>query len=261
MTATDNELDALRAPVIELYSSLQGEGPQVGTRQIFLRLAGCDLRCAFCDTPESFPIPKHARVQVQAGKERDTAVENPMSVQQMLDTVRALDVPAGLHTAVSITGGEPLLHPGPVRAFALAVRKMGLRVHLETGGHKPGSLRHVLEGVDHVTPDLKLESAAGAATPWEAHAETYRLLSETGKGLAIKVVFGADTPDREIEAAAQFAVEHAPDMPFVLQPVTPYGEGPARPPVSTVFRLHAAAARFHPDARVIPQVHVALGLR
>jgi hypothetical protein len=47
----------------------------------------------------------------------------------------------------------------------------------------------------------------------------------------------------------------------VLQPATKYGDGPATPPVSHLFRLHAAAARAHPDVRVIPQVHRFLGVR
>ena len=252
---------ALKAPVIEIYSSVQGEGPRVGERQVFLRLAGCDLRCAFCDTPESFPSPKHARVQLEAGRERDDALPNPLTVRTMLDAIQRIDTPAGLHVAVSITGGEPLLHPGPVRALALGVKRLGLRVHLETGGHRPGALAHVIDVVDTVSPDLKLKSAAGASTPWEAHQETLELLQATGKALAIKTVFGADTPDDEIEAASQFAVTHAPDVPLVLQPVSPRATGPARPPVSTILRLHAAAARHHPDVRVIPQVHAVLGLR
>jgi len=46
----------LRAPLIEVFSSIQGEGRYVGQPQVFLRLAGCPLRCRWCDTPRSWVV-------------------------------------------------------------------------------------------------------------------------------------------------------------------------------------------------------------
>jgi organic radical activating enzyme len=250
----------VRVPVLEVFSSFQGEGPRVGERQVFVRLARCDLRCAFCDTPESFPTPEQARLQVavHGAEERP---RNPVDVAILLAAVRRLDDPPGLHAAVSITGGEPLLHPLAVHRLAEGCRALGLRVHVETGGHRPGAVRHVLDVVDEFTPDLKLESATGAPTPWDAHRETYALLETAGKALAVKAVVGATTQPEEIARAAAFAAEHAPSAPFVLQPVTPRGDGPGRPTLYHVYQLHDAAARNHPDVRVIPQMHRVLGAR
>jgi organic radical activating enzyme len=247
--------------VLEVFSSFQGEGPRVGERQVFVRLAGCDLRCAFCDTPESFPTPPHARVQTSPGADAEARLPNPVAYADLLEAVRRLDDPPGLHAAVSITGGEPLLHPHAVRALAEGARALGLRVHVETGGHRPGAVAHVLEVVDEVSPDLKLASASGQPTPWEAHGETYRLLAEAGKALAVKAVVGATTPEAEVREAAAFAAERLPGVPFVLQPASHIPGGPATPGVSHLFRLHAAAGMAHPDVRVIPQVHRMLRVR
>ncbi len=248
-------------PVLEIFSSFQGEGPRVGERQIFLRLAKCDLRCAFCDTPESYPTPDTARVQTRAPHGPDERPANPMMVEDILEAMKRLDEPPGLHASVSITGGEPLLHPLAVHAIAVGARALGLRVHVETGGHRPGALKHVLAVVDEVSPDFKLECVTGQKTPWDAHAETYALLEESGKGLAIKCVVGADTPASDIEAVARFCAERAPSIPLVLQPATPFGEGPGRPTLGHLYELHDAAGRFHPDVRIIPQVHTFLGMR
>ncbi|HVG93769.1 MAG TPA: 7-carboxy-7-deazaguanine synthase QueE [Planctomycetota bacterium] len=248
-------------PVLEVFSSFQGEGPRVGERQVFVRLARCDLRCAFCDTPESYPTPDRARVQTSADEDADTWPENPMTVADVLAAVERLDRPRGLHRAVSITGGEPLLHPKAVRALGLGARALGLRVHVETGGHRPGALRDVIDAIDEATPDLKLSSACGFPTPWEAHRETLALLTVHRKCLAVKAVVAATTTVAEAEEAARFAATHAPGAPLVLQPLSPREGSPAPPSPADLVRLHAAARRAHPDVRVIPQTHKMLGVR
>src|SRR5205085_6071354 len=134
----------------------------------------------------------------------------PVLVRDLAGFVARLDQPRGLHRAMSVTGGEPLLHPAAVAALGVACRALGLRVHLETGGHRPRELAEVLDAIDEATPDLKVESATGFATPWEAHARTYDLLERAGKCLAVKAVVGATTTESEIARAASFAAEHAP---------------------------------------------------
>ena len=252
---------ATSVPVLEVFSTIQGEGPRVGERQVFVRLARCDLRCAFCDTPESYPTPATARIQRSPHDEGDEHPTNPLTVAQLVAAVLRLDSPRGLHPTVSITGGEPLLHPKAVKALGLALGALKFRVHLETGGHRVGALETVLDAIDEATPDLKIASATGFPTPWDAHRDSYRLLDHAGKLLAIKAVVGGTTTEAEVAEAAKFAHEHGPSAPFVLQPVTEKVGGPPPPPGALLLRLQAAAARVHPAVRVIPQSHKMLGLR
>ncbi len=248
-------------PLLEVFSSFQGEGTRVGERQIFVRLSGCDLRCAFCDTPESFPAPPAARVQLAPDTEEEERVANPVALDRFDAFFARLDRPRGLHRAISITGGEPLLHPDAVRALADVAHRGGLDVHLETGGHRPLELERVLDVVDVVTPDLKLESATGQPTPWDAHAQVYARLAATNKALAVKAVVAGATSEGAVRAAAAFVHDHLPDVPFVLQPVTPFGAVQAAPTATALRVLHAAAHAVHPHVQVIPQVHRLLGVR
>lgn len=261
MSAGRAPVAAPSVPVLEVFSSFQGEGPRVGERQVFVRLARCDLRCAFCDTPESYPTPDRARVQRAPDDDGDDAPANPMSVADLAAAVARLDAPRGLHRAVSVTGGEPLLHPKAVRALGLACRALGLRVHLETGGHRPGPLEEVLDAIDEATPDLKLASACGFPTPWDAHRASYRLLEAARKALCVKAVVTATTTPAELERAAAFCAEHVPSAPLVLQPMTAKDGAPPPPSAALLPRLHTAARRHHPDVRVIPQAHKLMGVR
>lgn len=254
-------MSATCVPLLELFSSFQGEGPRVGERQIFVRLSGCDLRCAYCDTPESFGPCPHARVERRADAAGDEHPENPVPTSDIVRWIERLDAPRGLHQAVSITGGEPLLHAKAVREIAEGVRKLGLRVHLETGGHRPDALAQILDVVDEVTPDLKLQSATLEPTRWDGHERTLAILHEASKALAVKAVVASGTSESEVDRAARFVQCHVPGVPFVLQPVTLHGEGPEPPSALHLRRLHLAARLAHPDVRVIPQTHNLLGVR
>src|SRR5262249_30731890 len=59
-----------RAPVMEVFASIQGEGAFVGEPQVFLRLRGCPVRCRWCDTPASWRVADGDRARIAATAER-----------------------------------------------------------------------------------------------------------------------------------------------------------------------------------------------
>lgn len=112
----------------EIFHSLQGEGTRAGLPCAFVRLAGCELACSYCDTA-------YARSGGEA-----------MSVADVVDRLGAYRCPL-----VEVTGGEPLLQDecGPLLEALVAA---GHTVLLETSGSRP------LDGVPdevHVIMDLK----------------------------------------------------------------------------------------------------------
>jgi 7-carboxy-7-deazaguanine synthase len=99
--------------VTEIYRSIQGESTHAGRPCTFVRLAGCPLRCRWCDTEYSF------------------AAGSRMSIADLVAAVLALGVPL-----VELTGGEPLAQK-PAPALLTALCDAGLEVLLETSGAYP----------------------------------------------------------------------------------------------------------------------------
>ncbi|GAC1409405.1 MAG: 7-carboxy-7-deazaguanine synthase QueE [Candidatus Velthaea sp.] len=94
----------------EIFYSVQGEGTWTGTPAVFVRLAGCNLACDFCDT--------------------DYALKFIASVDEVVARVRT---EGGDCPMVIVTGGEPLAQ-AETPALIVALRADGRRVHIESNG-------------------------------------------------------------------------------------------------------------------------------
>jgi 7-carboxy-7-deazaguanine synthase len=100
--------------ISEIYKSLQGESTYSGLPCVFVRLTGCNLRCAWCDSEFSF----------YGG--------HKMTLQEVLSKVASLSV-GGL---VEITGGEPMLQEREVVPLMEHLLDIGYQVLLETSGER-----------------------------------------------------------------------------------------------------------------------------
>lgn len=103
-------------PVVETFHSVQGEGVWTGTNAFFIRLAGCDVGCPWCDTKHSWNSYRHPQ----------------RNITDLISEAKAA------HPAiVVVTGGEPLLHD--LSSLSFGLKAANLRVHLETSGAHPFS--------------------------------------------------------------------------------------------------------------------------
>jgi 7-carboxy-7-deazaguanine synthase len=103
--------DAVALTVYEIYKSIQGESTRAGLPCTFVRLAACDLRCTWCDTPYAFT----------GGRK--------MTIDEVVAAVEVLGC-----RLVELTGGEPLLQAEAPALMATLIDR-GYTVLLETGGH------------------------------------------------------------------------------------------------------------------------------
>ena len=110
--------------VSERFLSIQGEGPSAGEPAYFLRLAGCNLACVWCDTPYSWDWKTY---------DRASQVET-MDVLELAEKL-GKDIPAAVSLLV-VTGGEPLLQASSLLVVLSRLRdaRPDVRVEMETNG-------------------------------------------------------------------------------------------------------------------------------
>ncbi|MEA5571867.1 7-carboxy-7-deazaguanine synthase QueE [Calothrix sp. UHCC 0171] len=259
MTANTTVIPTAR--LIELFSAIQGEGLNVGTRQIFIRFALCDLRCHFCDSANTWNAPNQCKIESYPGLRNFEIHSNPISLPMLLQWVERQNIPR-LHDSISLTGGEPLLHASFLKEFLPQVRAAtGLPIYLETGGHRPEQLAMVLPYIDSVGMDFKLESVSGEQRFLE-HTRFLQLCNESRVETFVKIIISDRTDIMELESVAQLVADVNPEIPVFLQPVTPLLE-PATvdalvmlaPSPSQVLAWQAMMKRFVKQVRVIPQTH------
>ncbi|MDD4169767.1 MAG: 7-carboxy-7-deazaguanine synthase QueE [Desulfotomaculaceae bacterium] len=239
--------------VIEIFSSVQGEGPLVGCRQVFIRLSGCNLHCVFCDTLAGAE-PNFCRIEQHPGKRDYKQALNPLTAAEV--AAAAADFNLSRHHSVSLTGGEPLLHCNFIKELAPLLQGSRHGIYLETNGTLAAELAGVIDLIDIVGMDFKLPSISGLPPLWEEHQQFLKIAGQ--KDVFVKVVAGANTLATEIETAASLIKEIDAGITMVIQPVSPAGGVRGVAP-GRLLELQSLALNILADVRVIPQTHKIMG--
>jgi len=101
-------------PVMESFNTIQGEGYHQGKAAYFIRLAGCDVGCTWCDVKESWPANEHPLKKID----------------QIIEPLKRIK-----NDVVVITGGEPLMHN--LNDLTQSIKMLNKNTHIETSGaHK-----------------------------------------------------------------------------------------------------------------------------
>ena len=239
--------------LVEVFSSIQGEGLYVGCRQVFVRLAGCNILCRYCDTADSFTTPHAARIEEGAGTRNFQFLANPVPVKHLVAQVAALC--SQPHHSVSLTGGEPLLRLEAVKAL-LTLRFHGIKLFLETNGTLPDALEQIIDDIDIVSLDFKLPSVLDGKEYWQEHEAFLRIAAR--REAYVKIVLSGETTRQEVARAIDLIAKVDPGVPLVFQPVTPLNGVTAVDPLQVLDWQLLALQRLK-DVRVIPQTHKVMG--
>ena len=136
LDARRNSRKHRRVLISEIFHSIQGEGELVGVPSTFIRTSGCNLRCAWCDTPYASWKPEGT----------------DMTIPQIVEKVRTLGA-----RHVVVTGGEPMVARG-IHELLAALRADGRHITIETAATiAPGDavcdLASLSPKLAHSTPD------------------------------------------------------------------------------------------------------------
>ncbi len=158
--------------VVEKFISIDGEGPTAGALSVFVRFAGCNLRCAWCDTSYAWDT---------------TADVTDMSASEIADYIKSTGI-----GHVTITGGEPLLQPGLI---GLLSRLADYQVHVETNGAIPVEQFRIGDNIhfviDYKLPDSGMEERMhlpNLASVRKADAYKFVIASNRDLDKAVKIV-------------------------------------------------------------------------
>lgn len=208
----------------EIFASIQGEGPYIGYKQLFIRFCGCNLNCNYCDTEFGINDSK-----------KYSAEELANIIKENLDC-----------HSVSLTGGEPLLNIKFLKEF---LPKSELPIYLETNGTLYKELAEVIDYVDYVSADIKLPSSTGLNPLWKEHDKFFDIASK--KNLFAKAVFSKNVTDDELRKTCELCKKY--DIELILQPKM-NGIIPDAKSDFMQKTLNSCLEQYK-KVRLIPQVH------
>lgn len=250
------------AYISEIFSSIQGEGALLGLKQIFIRFSICDLRCTWCDTPESLIKSDTCMVESSPGSRDFFKIPNPVSMELLKNYLLKLNPEQ--HHSISITGGEPLLQADFLLNFLRDVKEnFNFKFSLETGGHRFDELKKIISLFDYVSMDIKLKSSSGVENTLEKHKKFLEICKHSSlEKYWIKVVITAHTLLEEIEEAIYMIKDTVGDdkVEIFIQPVTQINNINS-PSERNILIIQEKINTIYPFVKVVPQMHALLGYK
>lgn len=228
--------DGSTLKVVEIFPTLQGEGPFVGQPAVFVRLGGCNLACDFCDTEfEAFSAMTLDEIIASIMRHARACPEHPVKAMDPRHKAED-DGSRYLRDLVVITGGEPLRQN--IAPLCEALLAKGLRVQIETNG----TLWRELPAAVNVVCSPKV-------TDGKYHPLRPDLLARVN---ALKFIVRAD--EGEYHAVGEVG-QAGTSIPVYVQPMDEYD--PARNAKNMAHALKLAQTHGY---RLSLQTHKVLGI-
>jgi len=229
-----------KAPIVEIFSSFQGEGLWIGKRQIFVRFAGCNLSCNYCDTSNS----------------QNSGSGTLKSVDEVFKKIEELKTP-DLHS-ISFTGGEPLLYADFINELVI---KTDIKIMIETNGTLADSLSKI-KRLNCVSLDIKLPEHFNG--DWDDNIFINEILSLKSlignrEKFYCKIVVSPSTSLDTLKKVGMRIHEEFPNnkIPIVIQPKSPIKQWKNK---SNLFFKFSEVLGQYFNVSIIPQTHKILNI-
>lgn len=223
------------AKISEIFDSIQGEGPYIGYRQLFIRFCGCNLLCDYCDT------------EFDKGE--------VYSASQLIEKVNSYDLKS-IHS-ISLTGGEPLLHYEFLQEFLPQIKKNGIKIYLETNGTIAKTFEQLIDFIDIVSMDIKVDSSAKIGDLFLKHDKFLEVSKDKNKDVFAKLVFDENLRSFEINESVKLVEKY--QIPLILQPKMNGNEiGVSHDKIVEIFNKFT---KLYKETRMIGQVHKFFNIR
>ena len=256
-------LEAIKVPVHETFLSIEGEGPDVGTPTAFIRFAGCNFRCPFCDTRRSWDEDDSEQVSVT-------------SLLRWAEKGMVSNI-----NRVSITGGNPVLHEDAVVALIEAMQRPGRSFNLEHPGildTDPAEyIAFIRKLIAVMRPHNKLSVSMDVKFPLWSSSETMVERVEAHRDLLLSIVpyYPSVTASVKVLASCKADFEAFASTEKILcqgleeYPNITWWVAPVRCQDNKVNRVLLGVLTegitYHPSLsmpwRINPNLHIQLGLR
>ena len=223
----------MKAKILEIFRSIQGEGRYVGVDQVFVRFFECNMHCVWCDTP-------HSIGDTTRRFDEFTVDELWQKISELWDHCHS----------ISLTGGEPLMQKDFIKTLLPKLKKANVRSYLETNGIFYNELADLIEDIDIIAMDIKLPSSTKCRPYWEEHERFLKIAHE--KEVFVKTVISSETEVNDVMYAVNLVADIDPQTLFILQPN--YFDQPNVLMNKCLEYQKACSMRLN-NVRILPQVH------
>jgi 7-carboxy-7-deazaguanine synthase len=239
---------ANRIQLSEIFTSIEGEGILFGTKTMFVRMAGCHLKCLWCDTTYALPMDSGNDYSIDYAKKLIAKHLKPNTYK------------------VNFTGGEPLLQYEAVIELAKFVKEeKGLRTYIESSCFDSSRFAKVLPYMDICKIEFKMSDSKVVDAKYYHNLlrnefECLEIAIRNHKITYIKVVITNSTNLNEFKHLINNIFTHvktADIAGFIIQP----SHGMDEPTVERLFGFYDFVYPLYQEVRIVPQLHKVIGAR
>jgi 7-carboxy-7-deazaguanine synthase len=231
----------------EIFTSIEGEGILFGTKTLFVRMAGCHLKCRWCDTSHALPMYSGNSYSLHYVKKLIVDYLQPYTYK------------------VNFTGGEPLVQFEAVIELAKFVRERGLRTYLESACYDSDRFRKLLPYIDICKVEFKMSDSKVVEMDHydnllQNEIRCLRTSVRNRKITYIKIVVTNSTESKEFAELVENIFQHVRPAEidgFVIQPSDRIDE----PTTEGLLKLYDIVCHHYREVRIIPQLHKRIGAR